>query len=415
MKKSAGLAVLAVGSLVLGACGNAGPDSGGGGKISDNKIVLGVISDMSGPYSQLAGKGAVEAVKMAVADFKSAHGKDAVTKDIEVVSADHQNKPDIATTRAQEFYQRQSVDAIFDVPTSSAALAIATVAKQNKKIFIDTGAATTALAGKSCNKYTFPYAYDTYMLAQGTGKALTSQGAKKWYIVYPDYAFGQDMNKNFSKAIGEAGGSVVKSDAAPFPSDNFSTFLTKAPSLSPKPDVIGAMQAGGDLVNFVKQYDQFGLKAKGVGLAVGLMFDTDIASIGQENLAGTKYTTAWFWSLDDQSKAWAEKFKAKTGSYPTFDQAADYSAATQYLEAVQRAGTDNSDKVVGQLEGHKFNDFFARNAEIRAKDHRMVHDAYLVQVKSQSESSAPGDYDKLLATIPAADAFAPESASTCSM
>lgn len=414
MGKGARAAVLAAGALALAACGGGGP-SGGGGAVSGDKIVLGVITDMSGVYSQLAGKNSVAAVQLAIDDFTAKHGDKAVATDISVISADHQNKPDIATTKAQEFYQRDGVDVIFDVPTSSAALAIATVAKTNKKIFIDTGAATTALSNASCNKYTFGYAYDTYMLAQGTGRALTSQGTKNWYVVYPDYAFGQDMNKSFTAAITMAGGTVVKADPTPFPNDNFATFLTKAPSLTPKPDVIGVMQAGGDLVNFVKQYNQFGLKNKGIGLAVGLMFDTDITSIGQDTLAGTKYTTAWFWSLDDQSKAWAEKFKAKTGVYPTFIQAADYSAATQYLEAVQRAGTDDADKVVAALEGHTFSDFFARNAQIRAKDHRNVHDAYLVQVKPTAQSSVTGDYNTLIATIPAAQAFAPESASTCTM
>jgi branched-chain amino acid transport system substrate-binding protein len=253
------------------------------------------------------------------------------------------------------------------------------------------------------------------MLAQGTGRALTGQGEKSWYIVYPDYAFGQDMNASFAKAITEAGGTVVRSDPAPFPNDNFATFLTKAPSLTPKPNVIGVMQAGGDLVNFVKQYNQFGLKAKGIGLAVGLMFDTDITSIGQDTLAGTRYTTAWFWNLDDQSKAWAEKFKARTGVYPTFNQAADYSSATQYLEAAQRAGSDDADQVVKQLEGHSFSDFFARNAQIRATDHRVIHDAYLVQVKPKSAATTPGDYNQLISTIPADKAFAPESASTCVM
>jgi branched-chain amino acid transport system substrate-binding protein len=414
MNKGARVAALAAGALLLAACGGGGPSSGGGA-VSDNKIVLGVITDMSGVYSQLAGKNSVAAVQMAVDDFKAAYGDTAVTKNISVISADHQNKPDVATTKAQEFYQRDGADVIIDVPTSSAALAIATVAKQSKKVFIDTGAATTALTNASCNKYTFAYAYDTYMLAQGTGRALTDQGIKNWYVVYPDYAFGQDMNKSFTAAITGAGGKVVRSDPAPFPNDNFSTFLTKAPSLSPKPNVIGVMQAGGDLVNFVKQYNQFGLKAQGIGLAVGLMFDTDITSIGQDTLAGTKYTTAWFWNLDDASKAWAEKFKAKTGVYPTFVQAADYSAATQYLEAAQRASSDNSEKVVAQLEGHSFSDFFAHNAQIRAKDHRNVHDAYLVLVKPKAASSVPGDYNALISTIPAAQAFAPESASTCSM
>lgn len=402
-------------ATTLAACGNGGPGGGSGEKVSGNKVVLGVITDLSGVYSELAGKNAVVAVEMAVADYKKKYGDKAVTDNINVVSADHQNKPEIANTKAQEMYDREGADAIFDVPTSSAALAVANIAKQKKKLFFDIGAGTTELTGAQCNKYTYHYGYDTYMLANGTGAALAKAGVKNWYIIYPDYAFGQDMNKSFVAAIKSAGGNVIKSDATPFPNDNFSTFMTKAPGLNPKPDVIGTMQAGGDLVNVVKQYNEFGLKDKGVGLAVGLMFDTDIASIGVDALSGTQFTTAWFWNLDDRSRAWADKFKAKTGVRPTFDQAGNYSAATQYLEAVQRAGSDNSDKVNKELNGHKVDDFFARNATIRAEDHNLEHDSYLVQVKKKGEMQEDSDFTKLVKTIPADEAFQSAADSGCSM
>lgn len=394
--------VVAVGALVAG-CGG-GPQSGGG-KISGDAIKLGVITDLSGVYSELAGANAVEAVKMAVDDFKARYKDDAVTQNIEVTQADHQNKPEIANTAAREMYDREGVDAIFDVPTSSAALAVATVAKQQKKMYFNIGAATTELTGAQCNPYTYHYAYDTYMLANGTGTTVTEQGAKNWYIIYPDYAFGQDMNKSFTEAVEGAGGAVGVADPTPFPNDNFSTFMTKAPGLDPKPDVLGVMQAGGDLVNVVKQYNEFGLKDKGVGLAVGLMFDTDIASIGVESLAGTLYTTAWFWNMDDKSRSWADKFKKRTGSRPTFDHAANYSAATQYLEAVQRAGTDDADAVREELDGNEFSDFFARNAKIRAEDHRVVHDSYLVKVKEPDQVKEDYDFTELVETIPADEAF----------
>jgi branched-chain amino acid transport system substrate-binding protein len=404
---------LAVGGT-LAACGAGGPSSGGG-KISDDKITLGVITDLSGVYSELAGQNAVEAVKMAVDDFKKKYGEDAVTDDIEVISADHQNKPEIANTKAREMYDRQGADAIFDVPTSSAALAVADVAEQNKKLFFDVGAGTTELTGAQCNAYTYHYGYDTYMLAQGTGTTLTTNGAKNWYIIYPDYAFGQDMNKSFVNAVERAGGNVVKSDPTPFPNDNFSTFMTKAPGLSPKPDVLGTMQAGGDLVNVVKQYNEFGLRDKGVDLAVGLMFETDIASIGVEPLAGTLFTTAWFWNLDDESREWADRFKERTGQRPTFDHAANYSAATQYLEAVQQAGTDDADKVTEELNGKEFEDFFARNATLREGDHNLVHDSYLVEVKGKDEMEEDFDFTKLVETIPADEAFMPVEDSGCEM
>jgi len=394
--------VIAAGALVA-ACGG-GPQSGGG-KISGDAIKLGVVTDLSGVYSELAGANAVEAVQMAVDDFKARHKDDGVTQNIEVSKADHQNKPEIANTAAREMYDRDGVDAIFDVPTSSAALAIATVAEQQKKMYFNIGAATTELTGAQCNPYTYHYAYDTYMLAHGTGTTVTEQGAKNWYIIYPDYAFGQDMNKSFTAAIEGAGGKVIAADPTPFPNDNFSTFMTKAPNLNPKPDVLGTMQAGGDLVNVVKQYNEFGLKDKGVGLAVGLMFDTDIASIGVESLAGTLYTTAWYWNMDDKSREWADKFKERTGKRPTFDHAANYSAATQYLEAVQRAGTDDADAVRKELDGNEFDDFFARNAKIRAEDHRVVHDSYLVKVKEPDQVKEDFDFTEMVKTIPAAEAF----------
>lgn len=408
----AAAAVVATGALVAG-CGG-GPQSGGG-KVSGDAIKLGVITDLSGVYSELAGKNAVEAVQMAVEDFKQKHGDDAVTENIEVSSADHQNKPEIANTAAREMYDRDGVDAIFDVPTSSAALAVATVAQQNKKLYFNVGAATTELTGEQCNAYTYHYAYDTYMLAHGTGTTVTQQGAKQWYIIYPDYAFGQDMNRSFTDAIKAAGGTVGTADPTPFPNDNFATFMTKAPNLKPKPDVLGTMQAGGDLVNVVKQYNEFGLRDKGVDLAVGLMFDTDISSIGVGPLAGTLFTTAWFWNMDDQSRDWADRFKERTGTRPTFDHAANYSAATQYLEAVQRAGTDDADTVRKELDGYEFEDFFARNAKFRAEDHSVTHDAYLVKVKSEDQVKEDFDFTELVKEIPADEAFRKATDSGCTM
>ncbi|MEO3827890.1 ABC transporter substrate-binding protein [Actinomadura sp. B10D3] len=396
-------AALATAGALLAGC--AGGPGGGGGKISDDKIVLAVLTDQSGVYADLSGKNAVEAVKMAVADFKAKYGGKAVTDKIEVVSADHQNKPEIANSKAQELYDRQKADLIVDVPTSSAALAVATVAKNKKKVFIDVGAATTELEGKQCNKYTFHYGYNSYMLAHGTGAEVTKDGGKNWYIVYPDYAFGQDMEKTFTAAVKGAGGSVVKSDPTPFPNDNFSTFLLKAPGLKPKPQVLGTMQAGGDLVNLVKQYNEYKLRDKGVDLAVGLMFLTDIHSLGPDALAGTRFTDFWYWNANQGNRAWADKFKAKTGARPTAVHAADYSAALQYLEAVQRGGTDKSDDIVKQLEGHKVNDIFTSTGTIRPEDHLLLHDAYVAQVKPKSEVKEEWDYEKIIKTIPAAEAF----------
>jgi branched-chain amino acid transport system substrate-binding protein len=409
MRKIAGLAAVSAAALVAG-CGGGGPQSAGDSKLTDDKIVLGVLNDQSGIYLELSGRNSVKAVEMAIADFKSKHGDDAITQNISVESADHQNKPDIANTKAAEMYDRRGVDAIFDVPTSSAALKVADVAKANKKLYFNITAATTDLTGKACNKYTFHYAYDTYMLANGTGRTVTEQGGKNWYIVYPDYAFGQDMEKKFSAAVQEAGGAVVAKDPAPFPNDNFSTFLLKAPNLKPKPDVLGAMQAGNDLVNLVKQYNEFKLRDKGVGLSVGLMFLTDIHSLTPAALAGTTYTDAWYWNFDQQNREFADRFQQETGVRPTFAHAANYSAAMQYLEAVQRADTDDADAVVKELEGKSIDDLFLRNGKIRAEDHRVIHDAYLAQVKTAAEVKEPWDYVKVLKTIPAEEAFQQPSA-----
>jgi branched-chain amino acid transport system substrate-binding protein len=408
-KKSAAVVAASVcASLALAGCG--GGPSAAGGKLSDDKVVIGLLNDQSGVYKDLSGPNSKVAIQMAIDDYKAKYGAKAVAKTIEIVTADHQNKPDIANTKAQEMYERQNADVILDVPTSSAALAVATVAKAKKKLFIDITAGTTALTGKSCNKYTYAWAYDTAMLAKGTGAAVVKSGGKSWSIVYPDYAFGQDMQKSFTAAVTGAGGTVQQTIPAPFPNDNFATFITKAASTTPQ--VIGIMAAGGDLINFVKPYNQAGMQAK-AQLAVGLMFITDIHSLGVEQFAGTSFTDPWYWNMDAKNRAWADKFQAKTGTRPTFAHAGNYSAAMNYLEAVQAAGTDDADAVRKQLDGKKINDIFLRNGQVRS-DHRVVHDVYLAKVKSKDQVTAPWDYEKIVATIPAADAFEPVSAA-CKM
>ncbi|HEX8968359.1 MAG TPA: ABC transporter substrate-binding protein [Chloroflexota bacterium] len=379
----------------------------GGGKLTDGKVVLALLTDMSGVYAQISGPNALKAVQMAVDDFKAKYGDNALGGPIEVISADHQNKPDLGNSKAQEMYDRDGADVILDVPTSSVALAVANVAKDRKKLYVNVGAATTDLTGAQCNKYTYSYAYDTYMLANGTGVEVTKQGGNKWYIVYPDYAFGQDMNKSFTAAIQKAGGTILASDATPFPNEDFSTYLLKAPSL--QPTTLGVMQAGQDLVNVVKQYNEFKLKDQGISLAIGLLFDSDIKALGQDAYAGDLYTTAWVWNQDDQARQWADRFQKVTGVRPTWAQAGDYSAAWQYMDAVRRAGTDDADAVVNQLDNYKFEDFYVRNGMIRKEDHRVVHDAYLAQVKPSSEAKEDGDYANVLRTIPAEQAFRPIS------
>ena len=403
-KTATAIAVAAGTSLALAACGGGagGPQSGGSGKLSNDKVVIGLLNDQSGVYKDLSGPNSAVAIQLAIDDYKAKYGDKAVAKTIEIVQADHQNKADVANTKAQEMYDRQNADLILDVPNSAAGLAVATQAKAKKRVYINIGAGTTALTGAQCNKYTFHWAYDTAVLAKGTAGAIVKGGGKSWNIVYPDYAFGQDMNKSFSKEVQAAGGTVGQSIASPFPSDNFATFITKAGEGSPQ--VIGTMHAGGDLINFVKQFNQSPLKGQ-VQLAVGLMFITDIHSLGVEQFAGTQFTDAWYWNFDAQNKAWADRFQAKTQTRPSFAHAANYSAALNYLEAVQSAGTDNADEVVKQLEGKKINDVFLRNGEVRAADHNVTHDVYLAKVKTKDQVKEEWDYEDIVKTIPAAEAY----------
>ena len=399
------VAIAAISALGLAACsgGGGGPQTGGASKLTNDKIVIGLLNDQSGVYKDLSGPNSAVAIQMAIDDYKAKHGDQAVAKTVEIVQADHQNKADVANSKAQEMYDRQTADVILDVPNSAAALAVATQAKAKKKLYINIGAGTTALTGAQCNKYTFHWAYDTAVLAKGTAGTIVGEGGKTWNIVYPDYAFGQDMNKSFSAAVKTAGGTVGQSIATPFPSDNFATFITKAGDGSPQ--VVGTMHAGGDLINFVKQYNQSELKGKSE-LAVGLMFITDIHSLGVDQFAGTQFTDAWYWNFDAQNKAWADKFTAKTQTRPSFAHAANYSAALNYLEAVQAAGTDDADTIVKSLEGKKINDFFLRNGEVRAADHNITHDVYLAKVKTKDQVKEAWDYEEITKTVPAAQAYA---------
>jgi branched-chain amino acid transport system substrate-binding protein len=395
------IAIAATATLALAACGGSGgPQSGGSSKLSDDKVVIGLLNDQSGVYKDVSGPNSAAAIQLAIDDYKKKYGDKAVAKDIEIVQADHQNKADIANSKAQEMYDRQKADVILDVPNSAAALAVATQAQAKKKLYINIGAGTTALTGAKCNKYTFHWAYNTAVLARGTASAVTKAGGTSWNIVYPDYAFGQDMNKSFTKEITAAGGTVGQSIASPFPSDNFATFITKAGEGNPK--VIGSMHAGGDLINFVKQFNQSPLRGK-VTLAVGLMFITDIHTLGVDQFAGTQFTDPWYWNFDAQNKAWADRFQAKTNTRPSFVHAANYSAALNYLEAVQAAGTDSTDAVISQLEGKKINDLFLRNGEVRKADHAVIHDVYLAKVKSSA--SQDWDFEDIVKTIPAAEAY----------
>ncbi len=384
----------------------------GAQQLSGDKVKVGVLTDMNGVYSALAGPGSVKAAEMAAAAFMKKHPEYAGK--VEVIGVDHQNKPDVATNKALEMIEREGVDAIFDTPTSSCALAVAGVVKTRNAIFIDVGAGTTELTNEQCNIHTFHYAYDNYMLANGTGTAVTKRGGKTWFIIYPNYKFGQNLDLQMRKAVEAAGGkTVAPSEATPFPNTDFSSYLLKAQSL--KPQVFATMQAGNDLVNVVKQYNEFALKKGGVGLAIGLLFDTDVDALGQDAYAGAVVTVPWFWNMDAQSKAWSADFEKAFGKKPSWVHGGVYSAVTTYLEAVARAKTDNTEKVRAALEGYQFTDFFARNATIRPQDHRVILDVLQVEVKPKSAAKEERDYFTVIAKTPAAQAFTPLAESKCQM
>ena len=402
-----------VGTALLGMVANvavgqgAKPAAAKAGAISGDKVKIGVMNDMSGVYADIGGPGSLVAAQMAAQDF----GGKVLGKPIEIVSADHQNKPDIGATKAREWYDTEGVDMIVDVPTSSVAIAVGKVAGEKKRIFIDTGGASTRLTNEDCNAYTVHYAYDTYALANGTGKAIVQQGGKTWFFITADYAFGKSLEDDTAAVVKANGGTVLGHVLHPLNASDFSSYMLQAQAS--KAQIIGLANAGGDTINSVKAANEFGL-TKNQTLAGLLMFISDIHSLGLKTAQGMMLTDAWYWDTNEETRKFGRRFFEKTKRMPSFDQAGVYSAVTTYLKAIQAVGTDDADKVMVELKKTKINDVFAKNGYIR-QDGRMVHDMYLMQVKKPEESKYPWDYYKLKATIPAEQAFQPLSKSTCPM
>ena len=377
---------------------------------SGDVVKVGVLTDLSSVYSELGGPGSVKAAEMAAEDFMKKH------KDIKVVvvGVDQQNKADIASAKAQEMIDRDGVDFIIDIPNSACALAASEVVRQRKKVLFVVTGGSTALTNAKCSKYTFHYWYDNYDLANGTGTAVAKAGGKTWFNIFPNYAFGKDLDAQMRKAVEAAGGkNIAPSEATPFPNTDFSTYLLKAKSL--KPEIFGTMQAGADLINVVKQYNEFGLKKEGINLAIGLLTEADIRGLGQDAFAGARATVSWFSHHDKQSEEWSKRFTKAFGKPATWMQAGVYSGTLTYLEAVARAKSDDGDKVVAALEGHKFNDAVAHNGFIRPQDHRVLLDVYQVEVKAKKDSKDDDDLFKYISTTPADKAFMPLAESTCKM
>ena len=376
-------------------------------QFSGDVIKIGMITDMSGVYTDVDGAGGAEAVKMAIADA----GGSINGKKIEFVSADHQNKADIAASKAREWFDQQGVDMLIGGTNSSASLAMAKVAAEKKKIFIAIGAGSARLTNEECTPYTVHYAYDTIALARGTGGAIVKQGGKTWYFLTADYAFGQSLEKDTADVVKANGGKVLGSVKHPLGASDFSSFLLQAQSSGAQ--ILGLANAGGDAINSIKAANEFGITKK-MKLAGLLIFINDIHSLGLNLTQGMYLTDGWYWDANPETRAWSKRYFEKMKKEPSMLQAADYSAASNYLKAVKALGTDNPDKVMAYLKANKIDDMFTKNGVIRA-DGRMVHDMYLMEVKKPSESKYPWDYYKLVTTIPGDQAYATKAESKCAL
>jgi branched-chain amino acid transport system substrate-binding protein len=376
-------------------------------QVSDDVVKLGVLNDQSGAYADLAGPGSVEAAKMAVEDF----GGKVLGKPVQVIFADHQNKPDVGSNIVNQWIDVDKVDAVIDVPTSSVALAVQEITKNKNRVHINSTAASSDLTGKSCSPTAVHYTYDTYALASGTGKATVKDGGDSWYFITADYAFGHALEKDTAAAVVAGGGKVVGQVRAPFPTSDFSSFLLQAQASKAK--VIGLANAGADTINSIKQAGEFGITQSGQRLAGLLVFISDVHSLGLKAAQGLVVTTGFYWDQNDETRAWSKRFAERNkGRMPTMVQAGVYSGVMHYLKAIDAAKTDEAKAVVAKMKEMPVNDFFAKNGKIRA-DGRHVHDMLLVQVKKPEESKGPWDYYKILRVIPGDEAFRPMADGNC--
>lgn len=374
-------------------------------QINDDVVRIGVMADMSGIYSDMGGNGIVEAVKMAIADI----GGTINGKKVEIVTANHTAKPDIAATKAREWFDTQGVDMIISGPSSGTSLAIAKIAAEKKKIVMVTGGVAAQLTNEECSPYTVHYLYDTVALARGTGTAMTRQGGKNWYFMTVDYAFGHSLEKETTQVVTANGGKILGSVRHPLSASDFSSFLLQAKASGA--DVLGLANGGGDTINSIKAASEFGI-SKSMKIAGLMLFITDVHSLGLKLTSGINLTEAWYWDSDEKSRKWAARFQEKMQKIPTSMQAASYSAALHYLNSVKALGSDAPDAVMAQMRKDKINDMYTQNGYIRA-DGRMVHDLRLMEIKSPAESKQPWDYYKQVQMIPGDQAFASKAESKC--
>jgi branched-chain amino acid transport system substrate-binding protein len=391
--KSIGLAAVAIGGLLIAT------------PVSAQGVKVGILNDQSGVYADYGGKYSVEAAKMAIEDF----GGTVLGQKIEMITADHQNKPDLATSIARRWYDVENVDMITELTTSSVALAVQELSKEKKKIDIVVGAATSRITGDACTPYGFHWAFDTHALAVGTGGALVKAGGDSWFFLTADYAFGYALEKDTSEIVTASGGKVLGSVRIPLNSSDFSSFLLQAQSSKAK--IIGLANAGLDTTNSIKQAAEFGIVNGGQKLAGLLMTLAEVNGLGLQAAQGLVLTEGFYWDRDDKSRAFGARFMQRTGRMPNMIQAGTYSATLQYLKAVQAAGTKDSDAVVKKLKELPVDDAFAQGKVL--ENGRMVHDLYLFEVKKPSESKKPWDYYKQLAVVPGDKAFPSAKDSGC--
>ncbi|MES2600549.1 MAG: ABC transporter substrate-binding protein [Pseudomonadota bacterium] len=386
---------------MLMACGTAQA------QVSDDAVKIGVLTDHSGGFAYLVGKHSVEATQMAVDDF----GGKVLGKPISVITADHQNKADIASALSRKWFETEGVDTITDVAGSAVALATQEIARSRGKVLLISGAATTELTGKACSATTSQWSYDTYAFAKGTASQVTKQGGDSWYFLTSDYAFGHSLQRDASHFVTESGGKVLGSVRFPFGSPDFSSFLLQAQASKAK--VIGLAMSGADLLSAIKQAREFGIVQSGQSLASLVVYINDIEGVGLNIAEGLTLTTSFYWDANDETRAWAKRFMERSGGFiPNLITAGTYASVLHYLKAVEAAGTDEGKAVAAKMKELPVNDFYNKNVQIR-QDGRVMHKTFLMKVKSPAQSKYRGDFYQQLAEMSGEQSFKPLAGSEC--
>ncbi|MGV2980967.1 ABC transporter substrate-binding protein [Camelimonas sp. ID_303_24] len=365
---------------------------------ADRPVKIGMMGDLASVYSDIGGKGGIEAIKMAIEDF----GGEVLGKKIEFVAADSLNKPDQASAIARQWYDNDGVDVILDLPTSATALATMQIANDRKKVVMVTGAGSSDITGKHCSPYTAHWTWDTYANGKTVGQAIVKEGGDTWFFITADYVFGHSLERDTSEFVKAAGGKVLGSARHPLNNQDFSSFLLQAQNSKAK--IVGLANGGGDTINSIKQAAEFGLGQSGQKLAGLVMFISDIHSLGLKTAQGLVITEAWYWDKDEKTREFGNRFFKRTGRMPTMNQAANWSAATHYLKAVKAVGSTDADKVMAKMRETPVKDMFTDHGVLR-QDGRMVHSMLLLEVKKPEDSKKPWDYYKIIAEVPGDQAF----------